>query len=332
MLFETFAVTAGYPRASSVGNVSSVPEPTTALIMPAPTLAASTASACQGLTGRPYPAVRVAHGEGPGTSRVPGPSGACRSVLGHPWTGDDPGAPRLTLGVRDRVRGLGARPLEGRFRVLQGSLFEVDRVRSVVRLRVGHVPVLAQAEAAAQDVADARRPATTQRLPDAAQSLGHLGRDDPDLVRRPLRDLREHLQVLVGEELAVRVGLVNRREHLVDRPRLTLRPQDRRLRLALGPEDGRLPVALGGEDLGLLDAFGVEDRGPPVPLGPHLLLHRVLHAVRRVDGLELDAGDPDAPPAGRLVEDAAELAVDLVPAGQRLLQVEGADDVAQGGH
>src|SRR4051795_12497099 len=58
MLFDTFAVTAGYPRASSIGKVMSVPEPTTALIMPAATPAASTASACHAVTGRPYPPLR----------------------------------------------------------------------------------------------------------------------------------------------------------------------------------------------------------------------------------------------------------------------------------
>jgi glycogen operon protein len=53
--------------------------------------------------------------------------------------------------------------------------------------------------------------------------------------------------------------------------------------------------------------------------------------VRRVDGLELDAVDADAPAAGLLVEDPAQLGVDLVAGGQGLLEVERADDVAQGG-
>jgi hypothetical protein len=53
--------------------------------------------------------------------------------------------------------------------------------------------------------------------------------------------------------------------------------------------------------------------------------------MRRVDGLQLDAVDPDAPLAGGLVEHPAQLAVDLVAAGQGLLEVERTDDVAQGG-
>ena len=43
MLLETLATTGEYPRASRTGNVSSVPEPTTALIVPAPNPAATTA-------------------------------------------------------------------------------------------------------------------------------------------------------------------------------------------------------------------------------------------------------------------------------------------------
>src|SRR5262249_31919561 len=64
----------------------------------------------------------------------------------------------------------------------------------------------------------------------------------------------------------------------------------------------------------------------------HLLLHRVLDGGRRLDGLQLDPVHPDPPPAGRLVQHAAELAVDLVAAGQRLLEVHPADHVPQRGH
>ena len=49
----------------------------------------------------------------------------------------------------------------------------------------------------------------------------------------------------------------------------------------------------------------------------------------RVDRLDLDAVDADAPLAGRLVEHAAQLRVDVVAGGQRLLEVQAADHVAQ---
>ena len=46
-VLETLAVTAGKPIASSVGKVIRVPDPTTALIAPAPTPASRTAAISQ---------------------------------------------------------------------------------------------------------------------------------------------------------------------------------------------------------------------------------------------------------------------------------------------
>src|SRR5690606_382085 len=124
-------------------------------------------------------------------------------------------------------------------------------------------------------------------------------RDARQLRGRAVRDLRQHLQVLVGQQLRVGVATVDRVEDLEDRARLTLRLEDRGLRLALGPQDRRLLLTLGGEDLRLLDTLGREDRRTAVPLGAHLLLHRALHARGRVDRLELDTVDADAPAPGR---------------------------------
>src|SRR3954462_1183798 len=54
MLFETFAVTGAKPKASRVGKVISVPEPTTALMAPAATPAKAMARISYQGTGRPY--------------------------------------------------------------------------------------------------------------------------------------------------------------------------------------------------------------------------------------------------------------------------------------
>ena len=70
---------------------------------------------------------------------------------------------------------------------------------------------------------------------------------------------------------------------------------DRGLRLALGLEDRRLLLSFGGENLRLLEALGGKDRGPLVTVGAHLLFHRVLDGRRRIDRLQLDAIDLDAP-------------------------------------
>src|SRR4051812_14278492 len=52
------------------------------------------------------------------------------------------------------------------------------------------------------------------------ERLGQLAGDDPHLVRLALRDLREHLQVLIRKELRIGVPLVNRLEDGVDGLRL----------------------------------------------------------------------------------------------------------------
>src|SRR5581483_9222700 len=167
---------------------------------------------------------------------------------------------------------------------------------------------------------------------DAAEGALELGRDDPDLVRLALCDERQRLHVLIGQQLRVGVALVNGPEHGVDRLRLALRLQDLRLALALRAKDRGLLLALRGEDRRLLLALGLQDRRALLAVGPHLLLHRVLDRRRRVDRLQLHAVDADPPLAGRLVEDAAQLRVDLVARRQRPLERETADHVAESRH
>ena len=125
---------------------------------------------------------------------------------------------------------------------------------------------------------------------------------------------------------------MDRLEDLACRLGLTLRAQDRCLPVAFRREDHGLLLTLGRQDLRLLEALGGEDRGALVPLGPHLLLHRLLDRPRRVDRLQLDAVDAQTPPLGRLVEHDAKVGVDLVARRQRLLERERADHVAQRRH
>src|SRR6185436_4238649 len=87
---------------------------------------------------------------------------------------------------------------------------------------------------------------------------------------------------------------------------LALGPKDRGGLRALGAQDGRLLLALGGQDLRLLDALGGEDRRAAVALGAHLLLHRLLHRAGRLDRLELNPVDTDAPATRCLVEHRAQ--------------------------
>ena len=97
-------------------------------------------------------------------------------------------------------------------------------------------------------------------LPRPFERLADLARHDPDLVGVALGDLRQHLEVLVGQQRLVGRPVVDRLEDRADRLRLALGPQDARLPVALGAQDQRLPVTLGGQDRGLLLALGGEDR------------------------------------------------------------------------
>src|SRR5690554_1032106 len=174
-----------------------------------------------------------------------------------------------------------------------------------------------------------RGPTTREAGRDALERLGQLRRDDPQLAGLTLRDLRQRLQVLVGEEGPVRVPLMDRLEDRRDRLRFTLGAQHRRLGLTLSRQDRRLARTLGLEDRRLLGSLSRQDLRAAVALGAHLLLHRVLDREGRVDRLELDTSDADAPLAGGLVEHDPKLAVDVVAARQRLLEVEATDHVAE---
>ena len=69
------------------------------------------------------------------------------------------------------------------------------------------------------------------------------------LFESPCAICGQHLQVLVGEQLRIGVALVDRAEDGVDRLRLALGLQDRRLLLALGAQDRALLLALCRQDL-----------------------------------------------------------------------------------
>ena len=169
-----------------------------------------------------------------------------------------------------------------------------------------------------------------ERAAHALERLGELARDDPELARRAVGDLRQRLQVLVGEQLLVGVADVDgaRRRSGWPRPR----PGRAAPRPACRPRRAGSRPAVRPRPSRIADCF--------VPSAVRISARRSRSAricfsieswmrVRRVDRLQLDAADADAPLAGGLVEHDAQLAVDLVAAGERLFEVEPADDVAK---
>ena len=81
----------------------------------------------------------------------------------------------------------------------------------------------------------------------------------------------------------------------------------------------------------LLLAESVDDLGPPLAFGLGLGGHGPAHRLGQLDVLDLDQGDLDAPGVGELVDDLLEPLVDLVALDQQLVQVDLAEDAAQGG-
>ena len=84
---------------------------------------------------------------------------------------------------------------------------------------------------------------------EALEGVADFAGDDPELVGVALGDLREHLEVLVGEELLVRVAGVDGLEDRADGLGLALGAQGGGLGLTLGAQDRGLLLTLGGEDL-----------------------------------------------------------------------------------
>src|SRR5260221_11696995 len=135
-----------------------------------------------------------------------------------------------------------------------------------------------------------------ERRAQRLQRAGQLARDHPDRVARALGELRQGLQVLVGEQLGVGVVLVNRLEHGPNGLRLALGAQDRPLLLTLGAQDVPLLVAVGGQDLRLAEALGGEGRRAPLPLCPPLPLPHGGDALWRGWRPSVPPGGPAIPP------------------------------------
>jgi hypothetical protein len=75
--------------------------------------------------------------------------------------------------------------------------------------------------------------AETEGPTHASQRVGELSRDDPKLRAFALGKLRQHLEVLVGQQFRVGIALMDGVEDLQDSARIALRFQDRSLRLIL---------------------------------------------------------------------------------------------------
>lgn len=74
--------------------------------------------------------------------------------------------------------------------------------------------------------------------------------------------------------------------------------------------------AFGPQDLRVARAFGFQHLGAFLALGFHLAGHRIDEVARRLDVLDLDAGDLDAPRMHGLVDDAQQPVVYRIAVGK----------------
>ncbi|MNI50092.1 hypothetical protein D3C73_1047350 [compost metagenome] len=92
-----------------------------------------------------------------------------------------------------------------------------------------------------------------------------------------------------------------------------------------------MALAFCGEDLRLLGAFGGQDGCTAITLCAHLLFHRVLDGVGRINRLQLDAGHADAPATRCFVQDTTQLTIDLVAGCECFFEVKPAHHVTKRG-
>ncbi len=148
-------------------------------------------------------------------------------------------------------------------------------------------------------------PWRSRRCRRAADHRGGLDRQDQHLLVRRGRKCLERLDIFLGDEIVDRLRRRRRRSPRdtisvalasasarrsrasASRKAASWRPSASRICACFAPSAcriSRLPLAFGFEDLGALLALGL-----------HLPAHRLDQVARRVDVLDLDAGDLDAP-------------------------------------
>src|SRR5215212_4054144 len=116
-------------------------------------------------------------------------------------------------GIRHRHQASGRRRRRpSGSRLFRCSCLAFRRLRRCPRLLerlLGRAVLRGRADRWCRQVRSRAVAARAEALGQPAQSLGELGRDDEDLVRLALGELGQHLQVLVGEELAVGLARVD---------------------------------------------------------------------------------------------------------------------------
>ena len=140
--------------------------------------------------------------------------------------------------------------------------------------------------------------------------------------------LAQRFHVPLAEQVDGRQFLVlDRNRHLLDGLPAGLGQHD----LGFGVAARGFEPALGLQDGGLLVAVGAGHGGAALALGGSLLFHRVLHRCGRVDVLDLDGLQGDAPVGDVVGDGDLELRLDHVAGREGVVEIHLADDGTQRG-
>src|SRR6185437_1251866 len=163
---------------------------------------------------------------------------------------------------------------------------------------------------------------------EGADDARRLDRQHQDLLIRRFGEAFQRLDIVVGYEIVDRLHAA-RGDRVGHHLRCLgfgfggalarLRIAERRLAAAFGLEDLRLLEALGGEDGGLPLTLRLENGRTLLALGLHLPAHRLHQVARRIDILDFDARDLDAPRRHRSIDHAQQPRVDLVAMAEELV-------------
>ena len=117
--------------------------------------------------------------------------------------------------------------------------------------------------------------------------------------------------------------------HLKARLSLAFRLQNGRLTLAFRLVDVGPLAAFRLENRGCLGSFGLNDLGTTAALRPHLLLHRLLDVLRRIDVLQFHAIHLHTPLVRGIIQNGPQLRVDGVSAGQTFIKFKLTQDISK---
>src|SRR5699024_7226894 len=153
------------------------------------------------------------------------------------------------------------------------------------------------------------------------QGVGNFRRDNPHLRRLRVGNLGEYLKVLVGQQISIRLTLVDCFEYRHNGFCFSVCSQNRSLSIAFSLENCGLTLTFSLQDFGLFLSFSGQARGATITFRSHLLFHRILDGSWGINSFDFNTGHPQTPLRSRLIQNTAQLRIDGVTRGQCFFKI-----------